>query len=138
LIMALGVPAEPFLSCGLQSVIELASIVGQEPSNTDIDLLARRYPQRTLSMLEVKSAGKELGLELVGIKAELSEIEGLGLPAILHTRPDHFLLVAAFSEQRAKIVDEGHHEEVTAEWLRDRFSGNALLLRSHLPDGGDE
>jgi ATP-binding cassette, subfamily B, bacterial len=78
---------------------------------------------------QIVRAARAFGLRGQGVRAELSALKDLPLPAILHWDFQHFVVLAKVSRKKAEILDPaGRRSEVTFEDLSGSFTGVALVF----------
>jgi ATP-binding cassette subfamily B protein len=78
---------------------------------------------------QIVRAARAFGLRGQGVRAELSALKDLPLPAILHWDFQHFVVLAKVSKKKAEILDPaGRRFEVTFEELSGSFTGVALVF----------
>ncbi len=79
--------------------------------------------------LALASAARSLGLQVKAFSAAVSELAALPLPAVLHWRFGHFVVLEDLTSQRATIVDPSYGR-MRIDWneLEEEFSGVALTF----------
>ena len=124
-------------SCGVASLLDLASLLEREPSAEAREGIEGSYPGPTCSMRDIAEAGRRVGIELHGVVGELSEVGAPPGPAIIHlSEPDHFVVLARLSGEWAQVIDSGAVVAVPRAELEKRYSGRALVLADEAPTDG--
>jgi len=116
--------------CGLNSLAALAHVTGQPLSPSQRQTLASSYGTGDLSMLELRQAAADVGIELRGVAGPLAEVlRSSRRPKVLHLRsPDHFLVVVRQADGWAQVLEGGGVAVMPYEALEQRYSGHALLM----------
>jgi ABC-type bacteriocin/lantibiotic exporter with double-glycine peptidase domain len=80
--------------------------------------------------LAIARAARKYGLEAQGLRAEVNQLAGVTVPAILHWDFDHFVVLERVDGQRAHLVDPASgRRSVTLDELGRHFTGIMLQLR---------
>lgn len=83
---------------------------------------------------QILKAARAFGLRGAGMRAELSSLKELPLPAILHWDFNHFVVLAKVTRKGAVICDPaGRRAKVTLEDLNASFTGVALVFEPAEP-----
>jgi ABC-type bacteriocin/lantibiotic exporter with double-glycine peptidase domain len=86
---------------------------------------------------QIVRAARAFGLRAQGVRAELSTLKDLPLPAILHWDFQHFVVLAKVSRKRAEILDPaGRRAKVTFKEMNASFTGVALVFEPCQPYEG--
>ena len=130
LFFVLGTQADEAESCGILSVLDLASALGRDVPPSAAKEIRAAYPQAAVSMLDVRQAAAMIGLPLEGVACSFQELmTQVPGPKIAHLRdPDHFLVVVQASDEWVQTVDRGVVVIVPRSELEARYSGRALTV----------
>ena len=80
------------------------------------------------SLLVLRHVARSLGLESKGLSVPYDKLDTLPLPAILHWKRNHFVVLERVNDGGAVIVDPaGGRREVDLEELGEDYSGSALV-----------
>ena len=114
--------------CGLAC---LAMVAGYHGQHSDLATLRRRHPVsvRGATLKSIMSMAEELGMRARPLRLELSHLQELKLPAILHWDMDHFVVIKRAGRSGIDIHDPaiGAKHYSYAEAGR-HFTGVALEL----------
>ncbi|MBO9131337.1 peptidase domain-containing ABC transporter [Bacillus sp. 165] len=81
------------------------------------------------NLLILKNIAQSLGMETKGIKLSSDQLGSIPVPAILHWKNDHFVVLEKKNKSKIYIVDPDVGRMVVSEEdLQQDFSGTALLL----------
>jgi len=121
-------------SCGaaaLQMVLRHHGIsVGQRSLVRDL-----KGPEHWATLAELRKVAADYGLRAEGWRLDLAALTGESLPAIAHTR-DHFVVVDSVRPEGVFVRDPAVGSlRFTHEAFNTWWTGEALLMRSPLPDG---
>lgn len=114
--------------CGLASVAMVAAFHGHD---VDIATMRRRFAlsMKGVTLRTIIDIAGGIGMSGRPIRCEPNEIADLRLPAILHWRMNHFVVVCAANRRRIIIHDPAlGRVTVPAEAVRSKFTGVALEL----------
>jgi len=114
--------------CGLACLAMVAGYWGHKIDLTD---LKKRFPSSAAgaTLATLMDVGEALGLRTRPIRVEIEELELLQLPAVLHWRFDHFVVLSGFDGREATIIDPAvGARKVPRKVLSDAFTGVALEL----------
>ena len=131
--VAAQIPATP--NCGIVSTLALAQMQNRSASASDQDRLLKEYPQTTVSVVDVRTMAKSLGINLNGVKATLDELLATQRPAIIHlSQPEHFVLLLDGSRNSLRLLEDAASPIVVPRIeIEKRFDGYALMLQDNLP-----
>ncbi|MBC7328529.1 DUF1573 domain-containing protein [bacterium] len=116
-------------SCGIRSLFRLCDIMGRNLSEDEKERIVRAYPQAECSMLDIKNAASQLGINLIGVQATLEELEQIPGPKILHLKePEHFITVSRFSPKWVQVIGRWKAYSVPRVEISSRYTGYALIL----------
>lgn len=77
----------------------------------------------------LRDIARTLGMESNGFKVRLEQLQQLQLPAVLHWKGDHFIVLERIRKNQATIVDPAIGRLVLSlEELGQHFSGTVLIL----------
>ncbi len=120
--------------CGAACLAMVLRAFGREAPLRDIRE-AMGIVRDGVTAQQIVKAARAFGLRGQGVRAELSALRDLPLPAILHWDFQHFVVLSKISRKRAEILDPaGKRNKVTVEELSGSFTGVALVfepLRSY-------
>ncbi|RYF48183.1 MAG: DUF1573 domain-containing protein, partial [Cytophagaceae bacterium] len=115
-------------SCGINSVVALGRLLNsQKASVTD---LQEHYPNATISLLDVKHMGQQMGFETEGVKAEFQELLDGNTPCIIGMKnPDHFTVLLDGGAESVRIMDGEvvMPRIIPRRDIEARFTGYALV-----------
>jgi ATP-binding cassette subfamily B protein RaxB len=112
--------------CGLACVAMIAGYFGRQVS---LNVLRARHPPsaRGATLNDLLQAGAGLSLAMRPVRLELSELSRLALPAVLHWRLDHFVVLSRLRRGKAVIHDPASGRQVvSSRELNASFTGVAL------------
>lgn len=115
--------------CGLAGLATLAARVGRAPG--DYPDLLRRYPVPPggLSARRMEEIAAEWGVELESWRLPPSSLDSVALPAILHLRSNHYVVLLERRGSGWLVADPAMGQVRSARRnVRRAFSGVALLL----------
>lgn len=109
----------------------LAMVAGYHGFRTDIAALRRRFPTSargmTLRML-TENAGR-IGFATRALKADISQLHRLRLPAVLHWDLNHFVVLKSISRKKVVVHDPAKGvQTLTLEEFGEHYTGIALEL----------
>lgn len=112
--------------CGLVSLAMVATAYGL---HYDLASLRARYPVslKGSTLKDIVAIARDLGLETRALRCEVEELEQLRLPAILHWRMDHFVVLTRCRGDRYYLNDPAVGEMTAGRReMREGFTGVAL------------
>ncbi|MCC7493488.1 MAG: hypothetical protein IT204_14125 [Fimbriimonadaceae bacterium] len=130
-LMALLVAAPETPSCGVTAALALSYCVGRPVSPGDAEKLGRQYPQSTMTLLQVRDAAQQLGVQSRCVRATFEEVARLDSPAVLHLRePEHFVTVLSITDSVVHCVEQpgGRPVVLPSAEVKARYTGVALVL----------
>ena len=116
--------------CGLACLSICSSLLG---ADLDMQELRRRYQssQRGADLNALIQIGSNLDLQLRPLKCDLDELAQLKLPAILHWRFNHFVVLERLARGKAHIIDPAKGSvALTLREVSPNFTGIALEVRT--------
>lgn len=124
--------------CGLAC---LAMVLGFHGRPETLSSLRQRVPGSTaeVTMRTLVRGAAEYGLSSRAVRARLSQLNCLKLPAVLHWDFNHFVVLEEVTESAAIIVDPANgRERVPLDEVSEHFTGIALefWVASPLKQGG--
>ena len=150
LLLPTSFAADSKHACGAVSLYHLATLLGIEVSleKTDTALKEKQGGSRITSFAELIDCGKDIGLELQGVKLTYTELQTFQTPVIAHLRATfdaenpsaaddkvgHFIVVEHTTKKWARIFDtpRGSLHKTATVVSRDRFlelwTGKTLVL----------
>jgi ATP-binding cassette subfamily B protein RaxB len=92
--------------CGLACLAMLAGYYGHE---VDLLILRQKYPasSRGMTLADVGTVGEKIGLSMRALKGEISDLHEVALPALMHWKMNHFVVLIKLEKGRAFIHDPG-------------------------------
>ena len=127
-------------NCGISCLLEVCHLVGVDLPEDQQEQLAGMFPSAQCSMLDIKRAGEQVSVSMVGVEASMDELldDGIRGPSIIHlTAPDHFLVLLRGSSEWVQCVDAGRVIVGPRTEVEKRYSGHALILdQSQFAEGG--
>lgn len=115
--------------CGLACLAMIASCFGRR---IDLDTLRNRHgpSSRGATLADLMHTAGMMKLTARPLRVELAELHRLRLPAIVHWRTNHFVVLVKRRRRRLLIHDPAcGRRQVTWTEFRESFSGVALELR---------
>jgi ATP-binding cassette subfamily B protein RaxB len=116
--------------CGLASLAICSSILGAE---LDMGELRRKYhnSQRGVDLTQLISLASALDLQCRPVRCEPDDLQNLSLPAILHWKLNHFVVLERVLRDRFHIIDPAHGSMTfTADELSKAFTGVAVEVNT--------
>jgi ABC-type bacteriocin/lantibiotic exporter with double-glycine peptidase domain len=128
-----GVPwIDPRHPCGPTSLALAARLSGRAISLDDAVAATQPDHLGRTSMAELIAASQHLGLYAVGVEIDPSYLARVGVPVILHSRFEHFMVVVSNSSGALLLLDPPHApREVDVDFLRGQCTGRAILVAQH-------
>ncbi len=93
------------LECGPRSLLMICNLLGIETSFAELSELSAFSPETGTTMAGLYSAAQRKGLNPVGVKAGISDLQQLEKPVIAHVNQDHFLVVTRIEENSVYCLD---------------------------------
>lgn len=150
LLLPTSFAADSKHACGAVSLYHLATLLGIEVSldKTDTALKEKQGGSRITSFAELINCGKDIGLELQGVKLTYTELQTFQTPVIAHLRTTfdaenpsaandkvgHFIVVEHTTDKWVRLFDtpRGPLHKTATVVSRDRFlelwTGKTLVL----------
>lgn len=116
--------------CGLACLSICSSILGAE---LDMSTLRRKYhnSQRGVDLNQLIALASALDMQCRPIRCEPEDLQGLSLPAILHWRLNHFVVLERVRRGRFHIIDPAHGSmTMSRAELADAFTGVAVEVNT--------
>lgn len=123
--------------CGIACLKMVADFYGQSPPLSTLRVLAD-LDQEGMSIYDLNILATELGFQGLPVEMNFQELfehrEQLPLPAILHWKANHFVVLKAIKSGRFIIMDPAlgtlklSGEEFASHWLNKEEKGRMLLL----------
>nr|WP_316642657.1 peptidase domain-containing ABC transporter [uncultured Roseateles sp.] len=119
----LPIPQGENSECGLACLLMVANYFGH-----DLDMTAARHTfQPTLrgtSFPQMVSMASQLGLSAKVLRAELSGIRRVRLPAVIHWQFNHYVVLESFEGSKSTIIDPSKGRRTISETeFSDSFTG---------------
>lgn len=114
--------------CGLACVATCASLLGRE---TTLSSLRIRHPSSSqgTNAAALISAFTSLGIHARAIRCEVEDLQHISLPAVLHWKLSHFVVLSKCSRGRFHIFDPASgHMRLSGTQVSESFTGVALEL----------
>lgn len=121
----------PLGNCAVKSVLAAARLLDRRVDPQAADRLFREHGSSPVSLFEIKKMAADLGIELVGVRAELGELVERQIPAVIHLRePEHFVLLLDGSKDLLRLLESADAQVWVAprSEIEHRFTGYALTL----------
>ena len=115
--------------CGLAALTMVASHYGHQ---VNLSGLRRRYPTsiKGATLQQLMAIAADLGLAPRAVRLEITELQKLQLPAILHWDLNHFVVLEAVTAKQAIILDPAKgRQSISHAQLGRHFTGVALELK---------
>jgi hypothetical protein len=84
-----------------------------------------------VSMSELIGAGERLSVPIRSVRTTLRDLDGLGVPAVLHVNGNHFIAFVRFEQDRVLLFDNRFGLfDCTPEWFDKHYTwrGDCLLI----------
>jgi len=116
--------------CGLACIVMLASLIGKSLSLES--LRGEICPDNFgLSLYDLETIGNKKNLSLESVSFNISDLEFIPTPAILHLKTSHYVIVKKVNSEVATIIDPSSGKRVIpTEYLRQLLTGYALITNS--------
>ena len=115
-----------YTECGLAAIAMIASAHGYI---VDLPSLRARYPVsfRGTTLQDIVSIADDIGLETRAISCDVDALKHVSLPAILHWRMNHFVVLVKCRKDSYLLHDPAHGRvSVSAEEMSKSFTGVVL------------
>lgn len=112
--------------CGLACLSICSSILGAE---LDMSTLRRKYhnSQRGVDLNQLIAMAGSMDLQCRPVRCEPTDLQHLSLPAILHWRLNHFVVLEGVRRGRYQIIDPAHGSiSLTPAEFSEAFTGVAV------------
>jgi ATP-binding cassette subfamily B protein len=114
--------------CGAACLAMVLAAHGKQVQTEEIHRLMKLGPQGVDAHTLLKVA-QRFGLRGRGVAVDLSALQQLPLPAILHWRNSHYVVLVAWRKKSAEIIDPSlGRTKLDARQFGAAFSGTALLF----------
>jgi len=126
-----GVSADG-LGCGPAALMAIAQVHGGRTAAKLYLLLTedKRAKGAVTSLYDLTNWAKAAGMNALGLKIDSTELAKLPLPAIVHTKRDHFLALISVDDRQVVVVNQGSSKyKVSRREFEDMFSGYVLCFR---------
>ncbi len=80
------------------------------------------------SMYGLSQAAKSLGLNAVGIEADLDTLTQLQKPSIIFVNNNHYIAIVGYGNNCFQVVDSGRLYTIQKAKLEKKYSGKALVI----------
>lgn len=124
------------MDCGVACLAMIASWHGIDVSTAALrDVMGTNVSGTTLRA--IAAAGRHIGLEVQAMKISRDRVSELTLPAVIHWRGDHWVVLTRLEENSAEIADPAFGlRKVTREELAEHWDGFAAIATptGELPD----
>lgn len=114
--------------CGLSSIAMIANHHGYQ---TDMNHMRQQFPQtmKGTTLKQLVDIAAAINLSARALKLEISDIEKLATPSIIHWDMNHFVVLKRVSKRQIVIVDPARGElKLTHSEFAEHFTGIALEL----------
>ena len=116
------------LECGPRSLLMICNLLGVETSFAELAELSAFSPETGTTMAGLYSAAQRKGLNPVGVKTGISDLQQLEKPVIAHVNQDHFLVVTRIEENSVYCLDPVELYGVLSLDEFEKIWGGHLLL----------
>ena len=116
------------LECGPRSLLMICNLLGVEASFAELSELSAFSPETGTTMAGLYKAAQSKGLNPVGVKAGISDLQQLEKPVIAHVNQDHFLVVTRVAENQVYCLDPVELYGVLSLDEFEKIWGGHLLL----------
>ena len=118
------------VGCGPTALLEVVSAYDLDAANRLRRIMAVESPVGgTCSFHDLASWAERAGVEATGLKVEWQALARLPLPAIVHLRPGHFVVLHSVSHAEVEVSDRGSRRyRLSRGSFEQVFSGNVLCL----------
>jgi ATP-binding cassette subfamily B protein len=114
--------------CGAACLAMVLAAHGKQVQTVELHRLMKLGPQGVDAHTLLKVA-QRFGLRCRGVAVKLSALHQLPLPAILHWRKSHYVVLVAWRKKSAEIIDPSLGlTKLDAQQFAAAFSGTALLF----------
>jgi predicted double-glycine peptidase len=109
------------VTCGIQCLYLLCKLQGV-PANMDDLLSTVPHKEERISMLDLKKTAENLGFICHGYEVDFEGLKQLQLPAIVHLKKTHYMLLLSIEPESVKVADppsrllEISRKEFIEEW----------------------
>lgn len=115
--------------CGLASLATMARLLGVEPPPYPVLLARHANMPYGLSLADLVDIATELGLAVKAARVNPTSLVSIPLPAILHFRGNHFVVLVARSEDQWLIADPARgFRRLPRALVQQAMTGTALLV----------
>ena len=128
-------------SCGSLCLSVICKLFGIEATLKELSKFSSKDTSGT-SMYSLYQAAKAKGLDAVGVKISLNELEKelkqkkLVIAFVKKDRINHFLVIESFSNGKIRIIDPPWSPEIIEENdFQKIFTGNALIISKEEKEG---
>jgi len=83
-LSAISLAATITSNCGVISALSLAQVKNKNVSAIQAEGLFEKYPEVTVSLLDVQNMAKSLGIPLTGVKSTFNDLVDAQMPTIIH------------------------------------------------------
>ena len=116
------------LECGPRSLLMVCNLLGVETSFEELAELSAFSPETGTTMAGLYSAAQRKGLNPVGVKTGISDLQQLEKPVIAHVNQDHFLVITRIEENNVYCLDPVELYGVLSLDEFEKIWGGHLLL----------
>lgn len=120
----------PSQTCGLHSLY-LCAKAGGYPFASIRELHQRAAPldARGTKASDLVKWGREYGLEIETVRADLETLRRWNIPAILHINDSHYVVLAGREEGRFVVFDNNYGLlDCTPQWFRENYHWDGIAL----------
>lgn len=120
------------LGCGQSALMAVAQAKNTQAA-TRLGLLFTedQYTNNPItSFYDLSNWAKASGMEATGLKISSTDITELPLPAIIHTKADHFLALMIADKERVVVIDRAVFQyEISRHTFNELFSGYVMCFQ---------
>jgi len=87
---------DPPVGCGPRALAKILELMGRDVDVKELAKLAGADGRGWTSMYGLAQAAKAYGLEAIGYRLSLEELRDIHLPAIVHVKGNHFVVLLSY------------------------------------------
>ena len=121
------------LDCGQAALMIIAQAHGEKTTGKFHTLLMENqcFKEKTVtSFYDLSNWSKAVGMKPLGLKIDLENLAELSMPAIVHTKYNHFLALMSVDDEQVVVIDRGISKyTISRRDFEDMLSGYVLCFR---------
>lgn len=125
-----GMVPTPSQTCGLHSLY-LCAKAGGYPFISIRELHQRAAPldARGVQASDLVKWGREYGLEVEAVRADLAALHRWHLPAILHVNGNHYIVLTGWDKGRLVVFDNNYGlADCSPKWFQEHYRWDGIAL----------